>query len=467
MEIALFMIALVTNIFTILILRFGFIGNYEYKQGMILGVHIPQENIGDEEVVSLMEKAKRNYKIFQNVNVVLGIVICFVNFLNMIIFVLIWCVWLIGYAVGIELLIIMPHRKMYDIKIKNKWVIESQKRIYADTSLSVDGEEVKMYYHLITIGAEIVTGIILWAVKGRTKDFNQALILLLITLLVSLISFVFNVAFNKRERTVYSKDSAVNQAVNKTKKYIFKGLLITNIITAFSWIYIFIEYIGHSRITDADYYVYMGIQFMYTLVILWMIIVIGKKKEEILNRDNEPLYVDDDEYWKTGFYNNPADPKVLVKNRLSDMNYSFNLGNKAGKAIMWSLEAVVAGFIIWFVAIMIPYINVHIDTEIKDNYFTVKAVGYKFSINIDNIEEVQLMDKLPKDSFTRTNGGATEEYNIGNYKGNTYGKCMLFIWNGYGPVVMIKGDNKTVFVNYKEDGEALKLYEQLSGVDKI
>jgi len=32
---------------------------------------------------------------------------------------------------------------------------------------------------------------------------------------------------------------------------------------------------------------------------------------------------------------------------------------------------------------------------------------------------------------------------------------------------MIKGDNKTVFVNYKEDGEALKLYEQLSGADKI
>lgn len=341
-------------------------------------------------------------------------------------------------------------------------------RIYADTSLSAGRGEVKLYYHLIPICSEIVTGIILWAVKGGTKDFNQALILLLITLLVSLISFVFNVAFNKRERTVYSKDTTVNQAVNNTvKKYIFKGMLITNIINALSWLYIFIEYIGHSRITDADYYVYMGIQFMYTLVILWMMIIIGKKKEEILNRDNEPLYVDDDEYWKTGFYNNPADPKVLVKNRLSDTNYSFNLGNKAGKAIMWSLEAVVAGFIIWFVAIMIPYINVHIDTEIKDNYFTVKAVGYKFSINIDNIEEVQLMDKMPKDSFTRTNGGATEEYNIGNYKGNTYGKCMLFIWNGYGPVVMIKGDNKTVFVNYKEDGEALKLYEQLSGVDKI
>ena len=46
MGIALFVIALVSNIFTILIMRYGFTGNYEYKQGMILGVHIPQENIG-------------------------------------------------------------------------------------------------------------------------------------------------------------------------------------------------------------------------------------------------------------------------------------------------------------------------------------------------------------------------------------------------------------------------------------
>ena len=58
MGIALFVIALVSNIFTILIMRYGFTGNYEYKQGMILGVHIPQENIGDEEVAGLIEKTK-------------------------------------------------------------------------------------------------------------------------------------------------------------------------------------------------------------------------------------------------------------------------------------------------------------------------------------------------------------------------------------------------------------------------
>ena len=40
MGIALFVIALVSNIFIILIMRYGFTGNYEYKQGMLLGVHI-------------------------------------------------------------------------------------------------------------------------------------------------------------------------------------------------------------------------------------------------------------------------------------------------------------------------------------------------------------------------------------------------------------------------------------------
>ena len=83
------------------------------------------------------------------------------------------------------------------------------------------------------------------------------------------------------------------------------------------------------------------------------------------------------------------------------------------------------------------------------------------------LRKYSLWIKCLKTALQEPNGGATEEYNIGNYKGNTYGKCMLFIWNGYGPVVMIKGDNKIVFVNYKEDGAALKLYEQLSGAGTI
>ena len=33
--------------------------------------------------------------------------------------------------------------------------------------------------------------------------------------------------------------------------------------------------------------------------------------------------------------------------------------------------------------------------------------GYKCSININDIQEVQLFNEMPKDNFTRTNGGST------------------------------------------------------------
>jgi len=47
----------------------------------------------------------------------------------------------------------------------------------------------------------------------------------------------------------------------------------------------------------------------------------------------KPVYVDDDEYWKTGYYYNPNDNHILVKNRMFDGNYSFNLANS--KARFW------------------------------------------------------------------------------------------------------------------------------------
>ena len=40
-----------------------------------------------------------------------------------------------------------------------------------------------------------------------------------------------------------------------------------------------------------------------------------KKKAQILAADDEPMYVDDDYYWRNGWYDNPNDPRVLVQTR--------------------------------------------------------------------------------------------------------------------------------------------------------
>ena len=50
-------------------------------------------------------------------------------------------------------------------------------------------------------------------------------------------------------------------------------------------------------------------------------------------KTEEPLsYVDDDIYWKNGWYNNPRDRRWVVPSRMCSSNYSFNMG-KPGVAL--------------------------------------------------------------------------------------------------------------------------------------
>ena len=48
----------------------------------------------------------------------------------------------------------------------------------------------------------------------------------------------------------------------------------------------------------------------------------------------------------------------------------------------------------------------------------VSTAGYKYQVDADNIETIELLDKLPGESFYRVNGGSTDMYDIGYYKGS-------------------------------------------------
>lgn len=46
----------------------------------------------------------------------------------MIISIFIYILWIFVYTVGIQLIVIVGHRKMYELKMKNGWLIEEQKK---------------------------------------------------------------------------------------------------------------------------------------------------------------------------------------------------------------------------------------------------------------------------------------------------------------------------------------------------
>lgn len=455
---------LVTNLFIVLIMRITLMSNFDYKAGMYLGVHIPAEHKEDAEVAALMDKTKKKFRIFNNVNTFLSAAICGVCIVDMLVFVFVYIVWIIVYAGGTELIIVMGHRKMYDIKLKNGWLIESQKKVYVDTRLSSQGEnnQVSMKYHWILIGLIALMYIPIVLIKRSDIQYSIVSTYFIISLVISIILYLFNIYANSRERIVYSENSSVNMAMNLTcKKYISGGFLMMSVFNVLSFGYIVAEYLMHGVLYGGDFIVYSVIDVIGSFALIGFILVGRKKSSKILTGDDRPLYVDDDEYWKSGFYYNPNDKRILVKNRLCDTNYAFNYASKGGKIIVASLTIFVIASVIFAAAALIPFMNVDIKVSKTDDTVMINGAGYKCNINVNDIEEVKLFDELPKDNFTRTNGGSTNEYDIGYYKGRTYGKCMLFVWEGYTPVLMIKSSDKIVFVNSKEEGVIRQLYNEL------
>lgn len=455
---------LVTNLFVILVERLTMVSNFDYKAGMYLGVHIPADKKEDAEVTSVVNKTKKQFNVFNNVNMVLSVAICGICVVDMIIFVFVYILWIIIYIVGIQLVIIIGHRKIYDIKLKNGWLIEAQKKVYIDTRLSssVKNPSISMRYHWIFIGLTVVLYIPVVIVRHSDMLFRDMSIYFIVSIIVAVALYIFNIYVNSSERTVYSENSDVNITMNQIyKKYVSLGLVIMSLFNTVAFSYIVAEYMLHGILYGGDVIVYTIVDLIGSIIMLASFVVARRKRTEVLAADDTPLYVDDDEYWKYGFYYNPNDRHIIVKNRMYDMNYAFNYASRGTQILVALLTVIITASIIFTVAALIPFINIKMDVYIADDTFMAEGGGYKCSINIGDIQEVQLFDEMPKDNFTRTNGGSTDEYDVGNYKGRTYGKCMLFIWDDYSPVLMIKSSNKTVFVNSKEDGYIRHMYDEL------
>ena len=150
MGIAMFIFFLIMNLFMTLIMKYVFDSNYKYTNGMLLGVHIPKDHVQDEEVQNLVRAAGKNMTRFLNWNCFVSVAICFLIFWNFVIFILIFCIWIAVYCIGVEWINISRHRQMYDLKMKNGWLVESQKKVYIDTQLSAgngkDAPDVKYHF---------------------------------------------------------------------------------------------------------------------------------------------------------------------------------------------------------------------------------------------------------------------------------------------------------------------------------
>ena len=399
-------------------------GKRPYAEGMLLGVHLPREAADQAEVVALMDTFRRRTRRFYLVNLILGVAVCLVTFWRFSPFLILWCLWLVELVIGAQWLLLGTHRTLYDLKMARGWVVgEPATFAAADTRASAQrrGQGPGLVWHLLPCGL-ILTTLLLPGVRDFLLTQGSGWGLLGSGLAISLTLWALHAVLSRRGNKVYSQDTAVNQAVNRLERQVWGWtLLLSSLFNAAAcwsaaWWMARAHWVGHTA-----YGIYLVLELLPAAIFLTGMLGMARRRRQILAADPVPLVVDDDVYWRKGWYENPNDPRWLVQDRLVPYNYSMNMAKPGA----WGgTIALLAGVGILLVGLCVLFLWADFggsSVSITSERVAVSAFLYDTEVAPQDIRSVTLLEALPEDDYVRTNGLDDGRRLIGHFRGRETG----------------------------------------------
>lgn len=186
------------------------------------------------------------------------------------------------------------------------------------------------------------------------------------------------------------------------------------------------------------------------------------RKEKLLRKNDRPMYIDDDVYWKNGWYSNPNDKRLMVQDWACTWNYTTNMARPAGKIFMFLALLFVAACLVWGCVLIWKIDFVPIGLNISGTQVVITSGYSDYGIACDDITGVELLDSLPDDDYRKINGGEDQHKMMGRFKGENTGKCRMYLYTGYTPVLEIMTGDGPVYVNSKDPQETEEWMREIS-----
>lgn len=376
-----------------------------------------------------------------------------------------WMFWLFAFTIGSMGCICRYHRKLYDIKVKNRWFAGTGANIVViDTAASAQAEEkqIRALWHL----PAFLIFVILCLMSEVRAWIQEETVHLLVPVTAFLVTGVFwglHVWSNQRRCEVFSENSRKNTAVHVRERRMWAWILLVGTYTNLAGMGVLLWQISRKGYLDTvDLIICVLLSLAGGLFILAAILWMMKKRQELLKTEEPLSYVDDDIYWKNGWYNNPRDRRWVVPSRMCSSNYSFNMGKPGVRYLTGALGSVIVIGVLWLVVVFFGMDFVRPQLSIDGNQVTVRSAEYGISFDRKEIEDAELLENLPEEDFVRINGLSDSRQLLGKFKGEESGKAMLYIRRGETPVLKIELPEYTVFINSEESGKVQEWYEELS-----
>lgn len=438
-----------------------------YEEGMLLGVHLPREAAQGAEVTALTTAYRRRTRRFYLVNLLLGVAVCLVAFWRFSPFLILWCLWLVEFVVGAQWLLLGTHRKLYDLKMARGWVVgEPATLAAADTRASAQrrGQGPGLAWHLLPCGL-VLTTLLLPGVRDFLLTQGGGWGLLGSGLAISLTLWALHGVLSRRGNKVYSQDTAVNQAVNRLERQVWGWtLLLCSLFNAAAcwsaaWWMARAHWVG-----SAAYGIYLVLELIPVAILTAGLLWMTRKRRQLLAGDPVPLVVDDDVYWRKGWYENPNDPHWLVQDRLVPCNYSMNMAKPGA----WGgTIALLAGVGILMVGLCVLFLWADFggsSVVIAPDRVAVSAFLYDTEVDPQDIQSVTLLEDLPEDSYVRTNGLDDGRRLIGHFRGRESGPCEMYLHTAASPILAVETGDFTLYFNSEDPAETEAWYQALAAV---
>lgn len=379
----------------------------------------------------------------------------------------IWIFWLLA---SLIIMFIPYSRGNKELKAYKKelGINMSVKVSYVDLTLAGTIHSVKLLPFAIPVCIGIVTFILAvlldnniinypaYESTGISLSFTTGTFLSVYVVLIAIAIYM-----DRQRNIVISMDSTVNSNYNRARKKVFadSNLCLVWINTIFLIISIGLSFVKDNETLFIIFWI------AYILAIFAGSVAFMKRKYRI-----EEMYKDktedvdskeaNDDNWLWGiFYFNRDDKRTWVEKR-TGYGITINMATKAGKALMWFLTAALIGCLclcIYLGALEMTPIKV----KVENGQVICHQLTDDYTIAIDKIENVELLEGIPEGKFERANGTSYDALQKGNFTVAGEKNCKLFRNPQVTNVIRIKSDNITYYISAQTDDETKDLYLQL------
>ncbi|WP_227793304.1 DUF5808 domain-containing protein [Paenibacillus guangzhouensis] len=452
---------LVIYLVTILIMYLAMLATYRpqaaYHHGMLFAVMLPPYAMDDPSVREVQARFKTQFRqvTFGSLIALLPLGLLYAQMAYQTIYFLVWLTVFV-------IVIVIPFRRAFQatlaLKREREWFVGAKRVIHSDLRVAQLKNKRSAPLWLFILPFAMSIGYIGWT----ASDSARSLVLPVTSLAITTLFFLVSFGMRKVKGKVYSANSEVNLSLNQAKRRMWSyGWLFMAILENIHFLLIDCLLMQESTVWKSEWFV---ISLLFTAIPLGIMLAVHYRvrmlEQEVLAHDGKIIYSDDDEYWGNGFtYHNPNDRSVFVTKRVG-IGFTVNSATPVGKLL-------VSGSMIVFAAVIVGVSFLLIRSELTSPVLSVTSEHnvhidypmYSYDFKIGDIEELQLVDVIPKG--TKTNGEATNQYARGNFRLKDIGRSKLYVVKNNPPYIQIKLKDLYVFYNEKDALQTKSLYAQL------